>query len=760
MMRLRIRVEGVVQGVGFRPFIHLLAERHNLKGWVLNSPRGVLIEVEGEATEDFVEDLKREPPPLATLEKVETEELEPCGYEGFEIRASESNEEPITLIPSDVGTCPDCLREMQDPVDRRYRYPFVNCTHCGPRFTIIEQLPYDRPHTTMKTFPLCPDCAREYADIHNRRYHAQPVACVRCGPSLRLLEPGRGHAPPHEGEEALQRAQQLLKEGKLLAIKGLGGFHLACDATNDESVRRLRASKGRPAKALAIMVPDLYRAYELGILSPRAEEIIQGNRRPVILVPKREGTPLSPSIAPDNNFLGIMLPYTPLHHLLLEGFLALVMTSANESEEPIVSTDGEALSLLSHVADAFLTHDRPIAQKLDDSVLALRKERPFVIRRARGYAPSPFRLETAVPSILAVGAELKNTFVLSKGHHCFLSHHIGDLVNWETFEHFKASLSHLKALYAAEPEIIAHDLHPQYLTTRYANSLPNEVKIGVQHHHAHIVSVLFEHGEREPVIGVACDGTGFGTDGAIWGMEFLKADWEAFERLGHLVYMPMPGGEQAIHFPWRMAMSYLLTALGEKGALRWGHKVWPDIQAEEFTVLIAQLRRGFLSPLTSSAGRLFDSISALLVARTRVSYEGQAAILLEREAERARTPYPLSLPLIEGDPFQLDSISLVSSLIEALDRGMDRRELALGFHLAFARAIVEACRKIREREALEKVALSGGVFQNHLLAGLVSEGLEQEGFRLLWPEEVPTNDGGISLGQAAVAYAQLERKCA
>jgi len=754
MLRLRIRAEGVVQGVGFRPYVHHLALKYNLKGWVLNSPSGVLIEIEGERALLFLKELRENPPPLAILDSLETEELEPAGYTEFEIRSSQFEEEPITLIPPDVATCEDCLREMKDPGDRRYRYPFLNCTNCGPRFTIIEALPYDRARTSMKKFSMCPDCAREYQEITDRRYHAQPVACPECGPRLSLKE---GEVF-FFAEEALKRAKQLLKEGKILAIKGLGGFHLACDATKEEAVRTLRVRKGRPSKSMAIMVPFLEVAESLALIPEEAKKELTSWRRPIIIFPRKEGTKLAPSLSPDNNRIGIMLPYTPLHHLLMEDFQALVMTSANESGEPLVASNEEALTKLSQVADAFLFNDREIVQRLDDSVLSSYGKGIQMVRRARGYAPSPFKLWRNFPSVLATGAEMKNTFALTKKNYLFLSHHIGDIENWESYEHFLQSLSHLKDLYQIEPEIVAYDTHPQYLVAQYALSFPAAKKVPVQHHHAHIASVLFEHRIFQPVIGVACDGTGYGDDGAIWGMEFFIADLWSYRRFGHLDYLPLLGGEEAIRQPWRMAVSHLLNA--EAGSLVLPLKVFPEIGEEKMEVLEAQWRKGFGSPPTSSAGRLFDAISSILGLSKEISYEGQAAIILEREAEKGGNIIPLNFPNKEKESFLLDPAPMIRELSYRKLRGENPRDLALSFHEAFARGILEGCKWGRDRHSLSAVALSGGVFQNLLLLSFLLEMLEEEGFKVLLPRSLPVNDGAIAVGQAAIACAKWEEKCA
>ncbi len=766
MLRYRIKVEGIVQGVGFRPFVHLLAEKHSLKGWVLNSPSGVLIEVEGERPERFLEDLKANPPFLAVLERVKVEELEPAGYLQFEIRASQVEEEPMALLPPDVATCPDCLREMQNPADRRYRYPFLNCTHCGPRFTIIERLPYDRPNTSMKAFPLCPDCAHEYSDLHQRRYHAQPIACHRCGPLLELVEANNRNdchreriCQPLFGEKALQRAQDLLFQGKILAVKGLGGFHLACDATNERAVQTLRNRKGRPHKSLAVMCPSTVEAEKHVDLAPQDKRLLESWQRPILLLPRKENSALAPSIAPDNHQIGMLLPYTPLHYLLLERFSALVMTSANESQEPIVSSNEDAAIRLRPVADAVLQHDRPIVQRLDDSVILPGGSGLQFIRRARGYAPTSFRLWREFPPLLAVGPELKNTFALSTSNLLLLSHHIGDLVNYETLQHFQQSVEHLMKLYRIRPEVIAYDLHPHYLATRYALSLSPTRKIAVQHHHAHIASVLFEHGEQGRTIGVACDGTGYGEDGALWGMEWLVASLGSAQRVGHLSYAPMPGGEKAILHPWRMAAGHLMTAYGTD-ALPLLARLFPDHSDSEWNAIQRQIEVRFNTPLTSSAGRLFDTVAAILGFPAEISYEGRAAVLVQKAAEETTQGPVLDFPLERKDPFVFDPAPLLKMIAERKLAGQDPRELAFGFHRAVATAIVAGCRHVRDTLGLDAVALSGGAFQNRLLLQMTETMLIQERFRVLLPRKLPSNDGCVAVGQAAAAFAQLEETCA
>lgn len=711
-VRVAIRVGGVVQGVGFRPFVHGLGLRIDVSGFVGNDVRGVFAEAEGapDRVAAFVAALRAEAPPLAVVEHVETREIPPIGDTGFAIVASARPGVADTLVSADSATCADCLRELRDPGDRRFRYPFVNCTNCGPRFTIVRGVPYDRPLTTMAGFAMCADCKQEYEDPADRRFHAQPVCCPACGPTLRF-EPGGG--------DPIQAAAEALREGAVVAVKGLGGYHLAVEARHEAAARTLRERKHREDKPFAVMVADLAQAREIAHIGDEAARVLQGRRRPIVLLPAR-GT-LAKAVAPGNRRIGLMLPYTPLHHLLLAQTGPIVLTSANVSDEPIVHRD-EDLGRLKDIADAYLTHDRPIHIRTDDSVVRMVGRYPQLQRRSRGYAPEPVRLETK-KHLLGCGAELKNTFCLAKGHHAFVSHHIGDLENYETFTAFTEGIEHFKRLFAIDPVLVAHDLHPEYLSTKYA--LDQDVdRLGVQHHHAHIAACLADNGEDGPVLGVAFDGTGFGPDGTIWGGEFLLADLTSYRRLTHLKPVAMPGGSSAIRQPWRMAASYV-DELGRP--------------AREDIVKLK--RSGLNSPLTSSAGRLFDAAAALLGVRDSINYEGQAAIELEQLAD----------PGEKGSyRARIDDVVHGEDLIAALlDDNATRNKRAARFHNGVAAAIVDTCDRLRDHSST--VALSGGVFQNVLLLDRTVEGLENRGFRVLTHRNIPTNDGGISFGQVAVA---------
>lgn len=706
---MAISVTGVVQGVGFRPFVHRLAR--GLGGFVGNDGHGVFIEVEGTPAQvtAFVDALK-EPPPLAVLDDVRVREIPARGETGFRIVASDNTGVADTLVSADSATCDDCLRELRDPGDRRFRYPFVNCTNCGPRFTIVRGVPYDRPLTTMAAFAMCADCKQEYEDPADRRFHAQPVCCPACGPTLQF-EPGAG--------DPIQAAAEAILAGSVVAVKGLGGYHLAVGARHEAAAKKLRERKHREDKPFAVMVADLRQAKELAEVDADAEEVLSGRRRPIVLLPAKGG--LAEAVAPGNRRIGLMLPYTPLHHLLLEQTGPIVLTSANVSDEPIVHRDDD-LGRLTGIADAFLTHDRPIHVRTDDSVVRITRGKPQLQRRSRGYAPEPVRLETS-RHLLGCGAELKNTFCLAKGHHAFVSHHIGDLGNYETFKAFTEGIEHFKRLFDVDPVLVAHDLHPEYLSTKYA--LDQDVELlGVQHHHAHIAACLADNDHREPVLGVAFDGTGFGPDGTIWGGEVLLADLTSYRRLSHLRAVAMPGGAQAIRQPWRIAASYV-DELGRP--------------AREDVVKLK--RSGLNSPLTSSAGRLFDAAASLLGVRDTVNYEGQAAIELEQLADPAETTAYRA---------RIDDVIHGEDLIAALlDDPSSKPKRAARFHNGVADAIVRTCDRFRDHS--DTVALSGGVFQNVLLLDRTVEGLENRGFRVLTHRSVPANDGGISFGQVAVA---------
>jgi hydrogenase maturation protein HypF len=751
---LRISVRGVVQGVGFRPFVYQLATKHNLKGWVCNTSGDVKIEVEGErrVLDRFLDDLVAQAPPLARLEDVSVTSHAPQGYSGFEIRHSIAEEGKYQLVSPDIATCKPCLGEVLTPGDRRYRYPFTNCTNCGPRFTIIEDIPYDRPKTTMRNFKMCPQCQREYDDPMDRRFHAQPNACPRCGPSLKLVD-GAGNPVP--GDDVLATAAGFLKEGKVLAIKGLGGFLLACDATSDKAVKLLRERKRRPFKPLAIMVSTLDEVRKHCLVSEKEEELLASPQCPIVLLRRKEGSTVSPAVAPNLKYLGVMLPYTPLHHVLLrETGLPLVMTSGNLSEEPIAKDNDEALRRLKGIPDYFLMHNRDIYSRYDDSVTIVELNKPQIVRRARGYAPYPIHLPFNSKQILACGAELKNTFCLTKDNYAFLSQHIGDLENLETMEHFEATLELYQKLFRITPEVVAYDMHPEYLSTKYARSLGDKHKglklVPVQHHHAHIVSCMVENGVEDKVIGISFDGTGYGSDGRIWGGEFLIADYKGFERVGHLEYVPLPGGTVAIERPYRMAVSYLLTLLG-KDALTSDLAFLKEVSSQELEFIKKQLEKGINSPLTSSCGRLFDAVSALIGIRGKIDYEAQAAIEMEMASdENERGSYPFVIA--DKDGMNIVHLKvLFSAIIQDIKNNVSQSRVSMKFHRTMAEMVVQMCQRLAKRSGIKKVALSGGVFQNRLLLRLTVAALEEAGFEVRTHSKVPTNDGGVSLGQAVIA---------
>jgi len=765
VIRTALRVEGIVQGVGFRPFVYSLATGLGLGGLVGNDVDGVFAEVEGPpaAVGEFLRRLEREAPPLARIERVTTAALTPAGTAAFTIAPSGPDGRRRTLVAADTATCDGCLRELADPSDRRYRYPFINCTNCGPRFTIVRDVPYDRPLTTMAGFAMCEPCAAEYDDPRNRRYHAQPTCCPACGPSLALLGSAGQHraGEPLDTGDPLDAAAALLRDGRIVAVKGLGGYHLAADAAREDAVAALRARKHREDKPFAVLAADLDAASALCEVDDAAAALLSSRARPIVLLPRLPGSGVAAATAPGNRHLGVMLPYTPLHHLLVAAVAGpVVLTSGNVSDEPIAYRDEDALERLSGIADAFLTHDRAIHIRTDDSVTRAFRGRPLPVRRSRGYVPEPIAVPGGFPQpVLACGAELKNTFCLAKERHAFVSHHIGDLENVETLRSFTEGIEHFRRLFDVDPRVVAYDLHPEYLSTKYALDLPDVALVGVQHHHAHVASCLADNGwtagsggdgagRDRRVIGVAFDGTGYGTDGTLWGGEFLIADYTGFERAGHLAPVPLPGGQAAIRQPWRMAAAYLdaLGALDVAGldVLRRNSAQWPAI--------VAMARKGVNAPLTSSAGRLFDAVAALLGVRDAINYEGQAAIELEQLADPAeRGAYHAAID--EGAPFQVRAADLVRAAAADLAAGVSPAVIAARFHHGVAAAVTAACALLRERHALTTVALSGGVFQNMLLLNEVVSRLEDRGFTVLTHSRVPCNDGGISLGQAVIAAA-------
>ncbi len=753
-VRTAIRVEGVVQGVGFRPFVYSLATSLGLGGLVGNDVNGVFAEVEGDpaAVERFLASLARDAPPLARIERITTAAMPPAGTVSFAIAPSEAGSQRRVLVSADTATCEDCLAELADPGDRRFGYPFINCTNCGPRFTIVRDVPYDRPRTTMAPFTMCEQCAAEYHDPADRRFHAQPTCCPACGPGLALLGAAGATLPG----EPLAAAADLLRQGRVVAVKGLGGYHLAVDASSEAAAAALRARKHREDKPFAVMVADLAAARQLCEVDETAAGLLASSRRPIVLLPRLPGGELAAAVAPGNRQLGLMLPYTPLHHLLLAAVARpMVLTSGNVSDEPIVYRDSEVTERLGGIADAFLTHDRAIEVRADDSVVRAFRAREAVIRRSRGYVPEPLAVATAFPRpVLACGAELKSTFCLARGNHAFVSQHIGDLENAETLRSFTEGIEHFRRLFDITPEVVAHDLHPDYLSTKYAADLAGAELAGVQHHHAHIASCLADNRAAGPVIGVAFDGTGYGADGTIWGGEFLVADLAGFERAAHFDPVPMPGGAAAIRQPWRMAAAYLDAAYPGGGpqprldVARRNERLWAG--------LLQIARRGVNSPLTSSAGRLFDAVAAILGVRDAINYEGQAAVELEQLAD----------PGEEGEyratvgadyPFKILGHELVRSVAEDVIAGVAPAVIAARFHNGVAGLITACCLMLRERHGLTTVALSGGVFQNLLLARAAVGRLESQGFSVLVHSRVPCNDGGISLGQAVVAAASGRR---
>ena len=773
----RVTLSGMVQGVGFRPFVYNLAQRWGLGGWVLNHSGGVDVEVEGPASsiDAFIVALHTQAPPLAQIEALEVEVVSPSGYTAFEIRHSQTVGGQYLLISPDVATCSNCVRELFDPADRRYRYPFINCTSCGPRFTIIDEIPYDRPNTTMRAFPLCPACRAEYEDPGNRRFHAQPNACPVCGPHIWLTDsagrPLAAGPKSADTEAVLAQARDLLLSGSILALKGLGGFHLACDATNPQAVQALRERKRRPHKPFAVMVATLAEAQALCEVDEAAEALLSSPPCPIVLLTCRGDDHIAASVAPHSRTLGLMLPYTPLHHLLLHDVgRPLVMTSGNLSEEPIAVDNAEALQRLASLADAFLLHDRDIHARYDDSVWHVvpsvpsqdgSASLPQPVRRARSYAPSPIALPFALPQIFAAGPALKATFTLTRDRYAFVSQHMGDLETLETLEHYTAALATYQHLFRLDPAYVACDLHPDYLSTRFAQHYAREhglpAPYAVQHHEAHIAACLADNGwalDAGPVIGVAFDGTGYGRDGAIWGGEWFVGGYEGFRRAAQLEYLPLPGGDAAIHHPWRTAVAYLHALLGAEAM-----PAGVFCPSEAF-LIHQQVERGLNTPLTSSAGRLFDAVSALLQVCQTASYEAQAAIELEQLATTVNaTPgssYPFDVDT-SAEIWQLRLGPLFEALLSDVQHELPAAEIAWRFHRSVASMIAATCNRLREATGLATVVLSGGVFQNRLLLQMVVPALAEAGLRVLLHRSVPTNDGGVSLGQAVLARFALSR---
>lgn len=749
MKYLRIEIRGIVQGVGFRPFAYRIANEHGISGSVSNNPTGVAILAsgDGEQLNLFLKSLRDEAPPAAVVEEVSVFTAEPFEARSFEIAPSGHRGERHALVSPDLATCDDCVAELFDPSDRRYRYPFINCTSCGPRFTIIADTPYDRPNTSMAAFRMCPDCEREYNDPSDRRFHAQPNACPVCGPEVWLADAAGRRL---QGGPIVEAAG-LLAEGRILALKGLGGFHLACDATADGTVRELRERKNRYGKPLAVMVRDVEEAARYCYLDDREEELLCSVRRPIVLLRERGGSPLSRQVATGLSHQGLFLPYTPLHHLLLEeAGLPLVMTSGNISSEPIVTDNAEALARLSGIADSFLMHDRDILVRYDDSVSRVFRGAEMPLRRARGYAPYPEKVKPAARvQVLAVGAELKNAFCLLRGDEAFVGQHIGDMDSSSELEHFEEALAAIKRLFSLEPEVVAHDLHPEYVTTQLAREMGRPL-VGVQHHHAHVAACMADNRLEGEVLGVAWDGTGYGEDGTAWGGEFLLCDGPGYRRLAHLFRYPMPGADACIFRLYRMVMGVMSELFAEPGEALERLRRRFDMDDGEAESLAFQLENRFNAPLTSSAGRMFDVAAAISGLRSLAQYDGQAAGELEAAVERVEDLYSFDIDM-SGWPWVVDTRQMFREMMADADSGRSAGVIAGKFHATMALVVVDTAAALSRETGVDRVALSGGVFQNALLADRAVAGLESVGLTVYVHRRVPCNDGGIALGQAMVA---------
>ncbi len=793
MSRLRIVVTGVVQGVGFRPFVYNLATKMRGHGYVMNTTRGVVIEFEGVEPQRFVESIKSDCPPLARIHDVTVEELPPHGYEGFAIVES-TDEGSFTHVSPDTSVCPDCLSEMLDPADRRYLYPFINCTNCGPRYTITTKVPYDRPNTTMSVFSMCAACSTEYHDPSSRRFHAQPNACAVCGPRVTLASSDRAFEVP-DSADPVEGTIALMERGAIVAIKGLGGFHLCCNARDEEAVRLLRDRKQRRNKPFALMAPDISAVKEFCEVSADEEAMLEGNRRPIVLLRKKRPFRLPEEISPMNSHLGFMLPYTPLHHLLFKypvtgsgkdrsRLSVLVMTSGNLSEEPIVIENNEAMKRLSKVADAFLLHDRGIFMRVDDSVIAFpdagsdtaaesKRRAPSFVRRSRGFVPEALLLSDTGPEVLGCGADIKNTFTITKEDCAIVSQHIGDMENFETVSFFEETLANLKHVYRCRPVALAHDLHPDYLTTHWAVRHVRETGLrsyAVQHHHAHVASVMAEHGLRGPLIGVALDGTGYGIDGNLWGSEFIVCDLIGFSRMAHFRYVPLPGGERAIKEGWRTAVSLLADAVSEpydgdsSGCSECGRKLWEVLESIGFVEKYGRLvlenllkvrgNRQF-SPRSCGAGRLFDGVSAIAGVCNNNTFEGEAAIALESIIDGGDDrSYPFE---IQGEEMmEVDFSPMLREVVKEVVAGSATSLISVRFHNTMVDAVDRVVRAIRAKTGVSAVGLSGGVFQNAYLLREIRTRLSAGGFHVYIHEKVPCNDACISLGQAVIVREKLK----
>lgn len=754
MKRVFLTVEGIVQGVGFRPYVYNLAASFNLKGWVNNNSEGVYIDIEGDNSDidKFIDKLKKDPPPLAKIENIKIKEMEICNYSSFVIKKSEIKEEKITLISPDMAICKECSHDIHDPNNRRFGYPFTNCTNCGPRFTIIKSIPYDRDKTTMKKFQMCSDCLHEYTDPSNRRFHAQPNACSKCGPHIWITD-NQGTMIDIKENNIIEWTQKMLALGKIFAIKGLGGFHLACDAKNSSAVELLRERKKRPFKPFAVMAKDMDTVKKYCTVNSIEEKLLTGIRKPIVLLERNSIYSLPQSVAPNQNTLGVMLPYTPLHELILSGNTdILIMTSANIYGLPLEYENDSALEKLSTLVDYFLMHNRDIYIPIDDSVVKVAENEERMIRRARGYVPNPLKLK-GVNSILACGSNMKNTFAITKENFIFLSQHNGDLENLETIERYKKNIEHFKNIFSFSPEYIACDMHPQYFSTKYGEvyDLP---KIYIQHHHAHIVSCMFENNIKNDVIGVSYDGTGYGTDGKIWGGEILICNYNDFSREAHLSYVKMPGGEKAVKEPLRMGVSYIYEAYKNEPQDKM-LSIIKKLYTESAFNILKIIKSNINCPETSSMGRFFDAVSSICGIRNAVTYEGQASIELENSIVSGISDsyrYDIKESSL---PYEINPSETIKEIIADRFNNKPAGIISAKFHNTVINFTSDLCIKIRNKTSINSVALSGGVFQNSYLLKSTIERLKKEGFEVYAHKDIPANDGGVSLGQIVIANAKI-----
>lgn len=749
IIRKKINVQGIVQGVGFRPFIYNLADSNKLTGFVSNTSQGVIIEVEGKikGINNFIDNIKLKAPPLAVITDIQSSEIAVTRIAGFNIIKSNNNENISTLISPDVAVCNDCLSELFDPNDRRFHYPFINCTNCGPRYTIIDNIPYDRPYTSMKHFKMCADCQAEYDDPANRRFHAQPNACPTCGPQVKLFDSKQNL---QDVDDAILTTREKLMNGEIVAIKGLGGYHLAVDATNNDMVQKLRKLKGRDEKPFALMVRELIIAQQYCLISNEEEQVLQSYTAPILLLKKLPNYHIAESIAPGNDYFGMMLPYTPLHHVLFENLdIPLVMTSANYSEEPICIDNNEAFDRLKSIADFFLIHNRDIYLRSDDSVaIHLAKEMRY-LRRSRGIIPKPIFVKSTGSPVLAVGGELKNTVCLLKDDKAIVSQHIGDLKNIEAYNFFKMTIEHLQRIFDVKPELIVHDLHPQYFSTQWTKEQSGIQTIAIQHHHAHLAACMAENQLTEPVIGIIMDGTGYGTDGTIWGGEILVGDYNNFDRFAHFEPMPLPGGDAAIKSPWRTAVSYLhKTFNGSIPNL-------PFIDDHDIAPIIEMIDKNINSPLTSSCGRLFDAVAAMSGGRQTIRYEAQAAIELMQAFETTNVR-PFSFIIEQkNDHREILLQPIIRSVARSILNNESFSKISSRFHTTLIQIYLEVAKEARVHTGIDQIVLSGGVFQNMVLFEHTILALEKANFKVYTHSQVPTNDGGISLGQAMIGRNKI-----